>query len=207
MELARLRNLEDNVSLGEQNRITSAADNAQSSVRGASFDEDEKRKAAKQLRDLRSILDDAEKAASLPQLKSRFDRAATEAEEAIKALRDAEEVTRLNTRVSELRQEAQKAFAAQDKVILAALVDRVNDIGGHAMRQDPAAWVFFFQSVESGVWKVRDQSAAQKLFEDGRAAIASNNLDKLKQICSKLSAMLEDGAKTATNKLMPGIMK
>lgn len=207
VELARIRNLEGSVSPSDQTRIASAADSAQSSVRGASVDEDEKRKAAKQLRDLRSILDDAEKSASLPQLKSRFDRAAAEADEAIGALRDAEEVARLNNRVSELRQEAQKAFADQDKVILAALIDRVSDIGAHATRQDPAAWVYFFQSIESGALKLRVQAAAQKLFEEGRAAIASNNLDTLKQVCSKLSGLLEDGAKAATNKLMPGIMK
>lgn len=207
VELARLRSLEGNVSPVEQTRISSAADNAQSSVRGASLDEDEKRKAAKQLRDLRSILDDAEKAASLPQLKSRFDQSAAEADEAIAALRDAQEATRLSGRVAGLRQEAQKALVEGDKVILTALIDRVSDLGAHAMRQDPAAWVYFFQSIEGGALKVRDQGAAQKLFEEGRAAIASNNLDALKRVCSKLTSLLEDDSKAATNKLMPGIMK
>lgn len=207
VELARICRLEGDGTPADQIKIESAANNAQSSVRGANLDEDEKRKATKQLRDLRSILDDAEKAASLPQLKAKFDRTAIEADEAIISLRDADEIARLSGRVADLRLDAEKAFKAEDKVILGALIDRASDIGTHALRQDPSTWVYYFQSIDSGALKVRDQMAAQKLFEEGRAAISSNNLEALKQVCFKLNGLLDEGPKAESNKLMPGIMK
>ena len=71
-QIDRARLMSSNYTGGQMEKVVNALNSASTSLQNAHIDEDEKRKAVKQVRDLKQILDEAQQATEMPQLAKEF---------------------------------------------------------------------------------------------------------------------------------------
>jgi len=189
VQIERARSMSPSYSDSQKDKVVAALNSVTSSVQNARIDEDEKRKAVKQVRDLKQLLDEAQRATEMPQLTKEFNEGFSAVTEIIAEIPDAEERSKQSNQLAEIKVEGEKAIRENDKVLLMAVNDRLHDLGGRALFLHPATWVHHFNTLvnEGNFSNARE---AAYFIEQGQTAIENNDLETLKRSCRGLNALL-----------------
>ncbi len=191
-QLERARSMSSNYSDDQMEEIVTAVNSASTSLQNARIDEDEKRKAVKQVRDLKQILDEAQQATEMPQLTKEFNQGIIGVTEIVAEIPDADDRNKQSLQLAEIKVEGEKAIRANDKTLLMGVNERLRELGGRALFSQPATWVHHFRTLinEGNFGSSRE---ATYFIEQGQQAIEKNDIEALKRSCRGIKRSPPDG--------------
>jgi len=187
-QLERARSMSSNYSDDQMEQIVTALSSVSTSLQNARIDQDEKRKAVKQVRDLKQILDEAQQASEMPQLTKEFNEGIRSVTEIVAEIPDADDRNKQSLQLVEIKAEGERAIRANDKTLLMGVNERLRDLGGRAVFSHPATWVHHFRTLinERNFSSPRE---ATYFIEQGQRAIEKNDIEALKRSCRGLNAL------------------
>ena len=194
MELENERERAENIISGctveERREVNQILEEAGTSVENARHDEDEKRKAKKQLTDIKVALDRLENDRSMSQQIDTFNKAVADADSTIDNLANDEDKPKLHDQLDQIEKEGEKAIAENNKAYLGRIIEAIGEFSAHIFFSNPVAWVGFFEHLEQDRGSMTDQSRADYLFRKGRLAIENYDIDELKETVRDLIKLL-----------------
>ena len=187
-QISRAQAMSGSTSDDQKERIVTALTTASMSLQNARLDEDEKRKAVKQVRDLKQILDDTQQATALPQLIKDFNEGVTGAADLIAQVPDIDDRNKQVAQLAEIKIEGEKAVLEKDKILLTGINDRLQELSGRALFSLPATWIHQFRSLinEGNFINLKESNY---FIEQGQQAIEKNDIQALKRSCRGLIAL------------------
>lgn len=195
----------DNCSEDEQGAIESTIQSVNTSIQNASSDEDEKRKANKQLKDLKITLDQLEKEKEMPQLIKEFKSSVESAKKTINEYADQKDKTINLDQLNAMRAEGEKAIDQKDKMLLSRVNEQIKELESKAIYSNPSTWVYLFQRLTQGDKRFINEKEAQYYSEKGKRAIELNDADELKRCIHNLQLLLPSDVQVEIKNNMSGI--
>lgn len=202
---ARIEKAKENCSPEERKNLEGTYESVSSSLDRADVEEDEKRKANKQLKDLKVHLDAIERDKELPQLVREFKEGLVETENAISEVGNTEEEKQHKDIYLALRAEGEKAIAAEDKFLLARVNEQMSDLRGRIVFSNPAAWVWLFEKILAENKEFISDKEAEYYINKGRRAIELSDTEELKRCVRGLMLLLPPEEQTKLQSTMSGI--
>lgn len=191
-QIGRAQAVSGNATDTQKEQIVAALTTAAMSLQNARLDEDEKRKAVKQVRELKQILDDTQQATALPQLVKDFNEGIVGTGDIIAEVPDNDERTKQAALLAEIKSEGEKAIQEKDRVLLTGINERLRELGGRALFSLPSTWVHHFRILvnEGNFTSVKE---SKYFIDQGQQAIEKNDIEALKRSCRGLSALRPTG--------------
>jgi molecular chaperone DnaK len=185
-QIDRARTLSETCSKEQSAKIESAVRTVSTSLQNARLDEDEKRKAVKQIKDLKLILDRAQHSAQMPQLRQEFNEGIAGVREIIENVVAEPERAQHLRQLEDAKAEGEIAIRDNDKTLLMSVNDRIRELGARSLHSDPTIWVHHFRKLTDGSTKFLNEREAGYFTEKGLKAIETENLEELKRCCRGL---------------------
>ncbi len=186
----RAKAVSDNCSADEQGAIDATIQSVSASVQNATVDEDEKRKANKQLKDLKMTLDRLEQEKEMPQLTKEFKTSIESAEKTINDYADQKDRSLNLDQLKMMKTEGEKAIEQNDKTILSRVNEQIKELESKAIYSNPSTWVYLFQKITQGDKRFINEKEAQYYTEKGKRAVELNDIDELKRCIHNLQLLL-----------------
>lgn len=174
----------------EESKLKTNLQAVASSLENASLDEDEKRKAHKRIKDLRSSLDLLEKEKEMPQLAKSFNANIINAQYIINEFADKDERPAYTEQLIKMKIDGEKAIESNDRHLLSRVNEQISEIRWAAFFSNPAGWVYHFEVLTEINRNYTNQAEANINIEKGRQAIQRNDLQELKNCIKNLMILL-----------------
>lgn len=203
----KLNTIEKNVSSNEKTKLENIIESISTSLKNASSDKDEKKKANKELKELKTILDELEKEKEMPQLIDEFNSTIEEIDDLINGLDQETEKAKFREQWEILKSEGNKAISNEDKHILARVNEQVNDLGFSVAFANPSVWVYQFEKITKGDYSFSNESEAEYYTNKGKRAIELGDVDELKRCVINLMKLLPPKEQQEINKGLSGISR
>jgi molecular chaperone DnaK len=198
----RAQSVSENCSNEEKTKLNNTISSVSNSLRSAHIDEDEKRKANKQLKDLKMIIDKMEKEKEMPQLVKEFKESTENTQKIITELGEDKDKVQHEEHLKKMQEEGDKAVAENDKALLIRVNEQIKELGGKALFSNPATWVYQFHQIIGGSKKFINDKEAAYYTEKGRRAIELGDVEELKRCIHNLLLLLpSDEQETMRNNL------
>ena len=163
-ELDRGSKLEENCTLEERLKLHQMVSSVDTSLKNAKHDEDEKRKANKEIKDLKIYLDTMEKDKEIPQLVKEFSSLVGEVEKIINEVAQSPHKETFHEQLRNLKKEGDKATNENDKFLLIRVNEQLHDLARKVLFAHPGFWVHHFeQLVQEDRSKFLNQREAELL--------------------------------------------
>jgi len=180
--------LED-CSLEERKKISDTIQSVEEGIDNSSVDEDEKRKASKQLKDLKILLDKTEEEKAMPQMIKRHTMLIDEVQKIINEYADPQQREELNNQLQKIRNESKKAIDDNNKTLLIRINEQLWELRDKAIFSNPYTWLDQFkQMVDYG--KFINEKEAQYYISKGMRAIETQDIEELKRCTRQLYLLL-----------------
>jgi molecular chaperone DnaK len=187
-QVERARSISLGYAEGQMEKIISATNLATASLQNAQIDEDEKRKAIKQVRDLKQMLDEAQRATQVPELAKEFTEGICNVATIIAEVPDLNDRNQQTLLMNQIKVEGESAIQDNDKNLLIGVNDRLRDLTNRALFSQPATWVHHFRTlVNEGNFS--SSKEASYFIEQGQQAIKKDDIESLKRSCRGLIAL------------------
>lgn len=170
----------------ERDRINNLIYSINTSLNNAQVDEDAKRKANKQLKDLKILLDEAEKEREMPQLIGEFNEIIQSTQKIINEYADDKDREENNKQLNNLQTEGQNAISSNDKNLLIRINEQLHELKGKALFSNPTTWIYHFEKITEPGQKFTDDNQANYYKDKGRRAIESGDVEELKRCTRQL---------------------
>lgn len=203
----RAKTVSENCSNEEKNKIDNTIRAVNTSLRNAHLDEDEKRKANKQLRDLKSMLDRLEKEKEMPQVIKEFNENAENTGKIINELGDDKDKVKHEEQLKQMKAEGEKAVSENDKTLLIRVNEQLKELSAKALFSNPATWVYHFRRLIDGGNKFINEKEAAYYTEKGRRAIELGDVEELKRCCHQLMLLLPSEEQESMKNNLSGITR
>jgi len=203
----RAKTVSENCSTEERKTLEETIQSAQSSVKNAHLDQDEKRKANKQIKDLKVALDKMEKEKEMPQLIKEFHAGIESVQKIISEYADEKDKDINNDQLSKMKDEGEKAISDNDKTLLIRVNEQIQELGAKALFSNPATWVYQFQKIVSENHNFINEKEARYYIEKGRRAVELGDVDELKRCVHNLMLLLPIEEQEAIKKNFSGITR
>lgn len=202
IQAERAQSVSESCSDEEKNKLNHTINAVAGSLKSAHIDEDEKRKAHKQLKDLKMAIDKLEKEKEMPQLVKEFKERSEGTQKIITELGDDKDKVQHEEHLKKMKEEGEKAIADNDKELLIRVNEQIQELGGKALFSNPATWVYQFRQLTDGSKKFINEKEAGYYTEKGRRAIELSDVDELKRCVHNLLLLLpSDEQETMRNNL------
>jgi len=201
----KLNSMEKNLSTEEKTRLETLFDSVGTSLRNAGLDQDEKRKANKELKELKMDLDKLEEEKEMPQLKDEFNTSVEEINKLIDELGEEKDKDKFKEQLVILRHEGNKAIESDDKQLLARVNEQIKDLGFSVAFSNPSVWVYQFDKITKGDYKFSNENDAQYYTSKGKRAIELGDIDELKRCVINLINLLPSEQQQEINSSLSGI--
>ena len=188
-QIERARSMSSSYSDEQVSKIVTALNTVSASLQNAHVDEDEKRKAVKQVRDLKLLLDEAQQATEMPQLTKEFSEGIGDVTQIIAEIPAAEDKGKRLAQLAEIKNEGESAIRDSDKTLLMGVNERLRELGGRALFSNPVTWVHQFRTLING-GNFTNQREADYFIERGERAIEKNDVEGLKRSYWGLQALI-----------------
>lgn len=176
-------------SIEERKKIVDKIQSVSESVDQSSNDEDEKRKANKQLKDLKIILDEIEEDKEMPQLVKEYKSIEENVVKIIEEYAEPKERDEFRNRLKSINAESKKAISGDNKALLIRVIEQLRDLRQTAIFSNPSTWVSQFREiVQNG--NFINEKEAQYYIDKGERAIQGGDIDELKRCTHQLSLLL-----------------
>lgn len=197
----------ENLSPDERKALDTNISSAQTSVRNASADEDEKMKASKQIKDIKIALDKIEKEKEMPQLVKEFKDGIQDTQSIINEYADEKDKTINNDQLSKLKAEGEKAITDSDKSLLVRINEQINELRSKAVYSNPATWVHQFNKLIAGNPTFINEKEAKYYIEKGKRAIQLGDTDEIKRCVHNLLLLLPSDVQETIKDNLSGITR
>lgn len=189
-QMERANNIAENFTKEEKNKVESMIQSINSSIQNAHLDEDEKRKANKQLKDLKISLDKLEKDKEMPQLVKEFNSHIEGVKDIIENYADSKEKNINNDQFERMKSEGEKAIAENDKNLLIRVNEQLQELGSKAYFSNPVTWVYQFKKIEESGIHFINEKEAEYFIQKGRRAIELGDVEELKRCIRNLMLLM-----------------
>lgn len=205
VQTEKAKTISENCSSEERKTIEDTIQSVQTSVKNAHLDEDEKRKANKQIKDLKIALDKIEKEKEMPQLTKEFQAKTESVQKIINEYADEKDKNANNDQLTKMKVEGEKAIEDNDKTLLSRVNEQIEELGAKALFSNPATWVYHFQQIIQGDKNFINEKEARYYIEKGKRAIELNDMDELKRCVHNLMLLLPSDEQETIKKNLSGI--
>lgn len=188
----RARTVMKNCSEFEKNELENSLQTARRSINSASIDEDEKRKANKEVRELKIRLDKIEKETQLTVLTTNFNDLAKDAEKVINEYADQKEKENYTKQLTGLKNEGERAIQSNDKTLLIHVNDELVKLHGRALHSNPNTWIYHLVQLKEYKGQMKDQKEADYYFSKGQKAVENQDALEVERCVRKLWELLPE---------------
>lgn len=175
----------------ERKKITGIIQSINHGITNANSDEDEKRKANKQLKDLKILLDKMDEEKAMPQLINEFNLRVADLQQIIQEYADEKEKDTLTKQLENIQLESEKAIKEENKVMMIRINEQLSDLRGKAIYSNPNAWVEYFKNIINND-NFTNEKEAQYYKTKGLVAIEAGDIEELKRCTSQLGLLLSE---------------
>ncbi len=207
VQTARAKSVSDDYTTDERKSLEGTIQSVETSVKNAHIDEDEKRKASKQLKDLKITLDGIEKDKEMSQLIKEFRSGIEGAQEIINEYADKKEKDINNEQLSSIKAEGEKAITDNDKVLLIRVNEQIKELTARAVFSNPATWMYQFDKLISENHNFTNEKEANYYIQKGRRAVELEDVDELKRCVHNLLLLLPSEEQEVIKKNLSGITR
>lgn len=201
----RMESAKHNCSDSEKRDLENTYESTDDSLQRADEDLDEKRKASKQLKDLKIQLDLLERDKEMPQLSREFKENLIQAEDTIKELGDREEYNQHKELLDALKTEGELAVENNDKHLLSSVNEQIQDLKHKILFSNPAAWAYMFQKIVSENKNFISDKEAEYYINKGLRSIEMGDTEELKRCVRGLLLLLPPEQQQSIQNSMSGI--
>lgn len=202
---ARIGKARQHCTPAEQRDLDHVQDSIENSLENAVNDPDEKRKANKQLKDLKLQLDALERDKEMPQLIREFRDGVIKADDTIREVGNREELTQHKDLLESLKAEGELAIENDDKYLLARVNEQMEDLRNQVVMSNPAAWVYLFKKIVSENKQFISNKEAEYYINKGIRAVELSDTEELKRCVRGLMLLLPPEEQTLIQNTMSGI--
>lgn len=203
----RAKKVEQSCTPDEKGELQNLVQSLESSLSTAKVDEDEKRKADKQLKDLKIRLDNLEKKKELPQLKIDFKEKIKDLEEMINEYGDQKEKNIYLDQMNVLKTEGENAISSGDKILLSRTLEQLKDLTHRVVLSNPSSWVYMFRQMQEKDHAWISEKEAAYYTQKGQRAIEMGDIDELKRSVHNLMLLLPPSEQKLIQGNLSGITK
>jgi len=191
LELQRQRAeaISEDCSAEERKKIADIIQSVLNGINNASSDEDEKRKANKQLKDLKILLDEIEEEKLMPQLIKEYNLRVADLQQIIREYADEKDKDDLTKKLANIQSMSEKAIKEENKIIMIRINQQLDDLRNEAIYSNPNTWVQKFREIVNNGNFTNDKEA-QYHKTKGLMAIESGDIDELKRSTIELNQLL-----------------
>ncbi len=207
IQTERARSVSDNCTPEEKKKLNSTINSVSNSLKSAHADEDEKRKANKQIKDLKMAIDRLEKEKEMPQLVGEFKSNIESAQKIITELGNDKDKVQHEEHLNKMKEEGEKAISENDKDLLIGVNEQIQELSGKALYSNPATWVYHFRQLSDGNKEFINEKEAGYYKEKGRRAIELNDVDELKRCVHNLMLLLPSEEQETMRSNLSGITR
>ena len=207
-ELERGSKLEEDCTLEEKIKTHQLVSSIDDSLKNANNDEDEKRKANKQIKDLKMHFDNLEKEKEIPQLSKEFSSLLNEVQKIIEANAQSPQKETFQKQLENLKTEGEKATQENDKFLLIRVNEQLNDLARKVLYNNPGFWVYHYNNlIKEDRSKFLNQQEATYYIDKGKKCIDQGDVDGLKDSVLKLIALLSPEKQIEMQNVIAGITR
>ena len=203
----RLKKIEPSISNEEYTKLENAIDDVATNVKNANMDTDDKSKAERDLRELKTTLDNVEADKEMPQLKAELDEVLANAEEYSSAIEDEREKKEAFEQIETLKNEGQKAVRDEDKAMLVRVIEQVRQLAFNSLFKNPAVWVWQFNEIKQRRDEMTNQTDGDYYIQKGEQAIEKGDIEEIQRSVRKLLDLLPKDSQEEITSGMAGITK
>lgn len=207
IQTEKAKNITSNCSPEEIKEVEYSIQAVEKSVQNARTDEDEKRKANKQLKDLKISLDKLEKEKEMPQLVREFDEEIKDTQKIIKEFGEESDREANNELLSVMLAEGKKAINDKDKTILMQVIEEVKKLGARVWFSNPQTWHYYFQKLTTEGHIFTNEKESLYYFDKGNRAIENGDENELKHCVQSLWSLLPDKEQAIAKMNLSGITR
>lgn len=197
----------ENLSPDERQVLDASISSAQTSVRNASVDEDEKMKASKQIKDIKITLDKIEKDKEMPQLIKEFKDGIHDTQSIINDYADEKDKTINNDQLNKLKEEGEEAIANNDKSLLIRVNEQIGELSSKALYSNPATWIYQFKKLTADNTIFINEKEAEYYIGKGKKAIELGDIDEIKRCVRNLLLLLPSETQEEIKDNLSGITR
>ncbi|MFH0796979.1 MAG: Hsp70 family protein [Candidatus Omnitrophota bacterium] len=205
IEMDRARVIAKNCSTEKRNKIDNILQSVRTSLKNAHLDEDEKRKANKQLKDLKTYVDQLQKETEMPQLIEIFNAGIEQVQKIIDEFADQKEKNTNNEQLRKIKAEGEKAICENDKPLLSRINEQIEEFRMKTLLSNPEMWVYYFQQITQGDKKFINEKEANYYIEKGKRSIESGDVEDLKHCVRNLISLLPEEDQEIMKRNLAGI--
>ncbi len=206
-QMDRAKKVEQSCTPEEKNKLETLVQGLEGSLATAKVDEDEKRKADKQLKDLKIRLDGLEKMKELPQLTSEYNEKVKDIEEIIEQFGDQKEKGMYSDQLRVLKEQGDLAIEKSDKVMLSQSLEQLKELSRKVLFSNPASWVYMFNQIKETSHAWLNPKEAEYYMNKGQRAMELGDVEELKRSVHNLMLLLPPSEQKALEGNMSGITK
>jgi len=144
----RLKQIEGSISSDDQSKLKNSIDTLETNIKNAENDTDDKGKAARDMKELKSNLDKIERDRTMPQLSSEFHEKIEQLKNSIDSIEDESERGRVADIIKNIEPEGEKAITSNDKDILIRLNEQLRDTYWTIIAKNPAVWIYYLNEIK-----------------------------------------------------------
>ena len=203
----RLKSIKSNVSQDEYDQLENTIDDLSTNIKNASHDNDDKNKAERDMRELKTSFDSLEQSKEMPQLSDEFREKILSAKEVTDELPDSDEKSEISKELSLLEKEGLKAISGSDKTMLLRVNEQIEQLTFRSVYENPSAWVYMLNLIKEKRNELSNQTDANYFIQKGDKAVDENDIEELKRCVRSLLDLLPKETQDEINSSMAGITK
>jgi molecular chaperone DnaK len=177
-----------NCSEDERKKITGTMQSVAEGINNSKVDEDEKRKANKQLKNLKMLLDEMEEEKRMPQLVKEHNTRVQDLQKVINEYADPKEREEDNNQLDKIKVDGEKAIKDEDKVLLSRVNEQLANLRQKAIYSNPNTWIVTFKQIVVADHFINEQEA-QYYINKCMQAIEAKNYEELKRCVVQLNLL------------------
>jgi molecular chaperone DnaK len=174
----------------EKTKLSGLVKSVGTSLEAGKVDEDEKRKADAELKELKNKLDQLEKIKEFPQLKIEFNELTTSMVEFMNEVGDQKDRAMHTDQLNVLKAEGYRAIESEDQVLLSSVVNQLNELKNRILFSNPATWLYHFNRLLQENHQWISEKEAQYYLQKGQRAIEAGDMDELQRCVRSLWLLL-----------------
>ena len=189
----------------DKKKIEEEISTLETSLKNSGADEDEKRKANKQLKTLKTKMEKLEKGKEMPQLISDFNDKYQDTLSMVDNFSEIKSREKNLEHLEVLKKEGDKAITNNDKVLLARVNAQLFELGARIVLNTQQTLAYMFDKMSNGEEKFSNQQEAEYFIDKGRQAIKDNDPDELKRCVQNLMSLLSADSQRKISSNLAGI--
>jgi molecular chaperone DnaK len=176
----------------ERKKISDTLQSVSEGVNGSAADEDEKRKTDKQLKNLKTMLDDIEEEKKMPQLIKEYNSRIEYLQKVNTEYTDPAQRGEIKKQIENIKSEAEIAIKEDNKVLLGRLNEELANLTSRAVYSNPNSWIALFKQIVAAD-NFTNEKEAQYYINRGMQSINSKDYEELKRCIAQLNLLRPAG--------------